>query len=120
MARKPQAAAVIRTTNSVVSRAGSTFMMGASGPITDLNVMTRRGRLLHSVERLAISRPVDVVIRAGSTLILCHKGEAVFPEAGSIRLGPLDTLLIGPDTPVLKIEPAWDTTLFVVRITAAA
>lgn len=82
--------------------------------------MTRRGRTLHSVERLAISRPVDVTIRAGSTLILCHKGEAVFPEAGSIRLGPLDTLLIGPDTPVLKIEPAWGTTLFVVRITAAA
>ncbi|BAB53904.1 HutD/Ves family protein [Mesorhizobium japonicum] len=91
-----------------------------AGPITDLNVMTRRGRTLHSVERLAISRPVDVAIRAGSTLILCHKGEAVFPEAGSIRLGPLDTLLIGPDTPVLKIEPAWGTTLFVVRITAAA
>ena len=91
-----------------------------AGPITDLNVMTRRGRTLHSVERLAISRPADVVARSGSTLVLCHKGEAFFPEAGSIRLGPLDTLLLGPDAPVLKVEPALDTTLFVVRITTAA
>ena len=91
-----------------------------AGPITDLNVMTRRGRMLHSVERLAISQPVDIATRAGSTLILCQKGEAFFPEAGSIRLGPLDTLLLGPDAPVLKVEPALDTTLFVVRITTAA
>jgi len=91
-----------------------------AGPITDLNVMTRRGRTLHSVERLAISRPVDIATRAGSTLILCHKGEAFFPEAGSIRLGPLDTLLLGPDAPALRVEPARDTALFVVRITAAA
>lgn len=91
-----------------------------AGPITDLNVMTRRGHTRHSVERLAISRPVDIATRAGSTFIVCHKGEAVFPEAGSIRLGPLDTLLIGPDASILKIEPARDTTLFVVRITTAA
>ena len=90
------------------------------GPITDLNVMTRRGRTLHSVERVAISQPVDVGTGIGSTLILCHKGEAIFREAGSIRLGPLDTMLIGPETPVLKVEPARDTTLFIIRITTAA
>lgn len=91
-----------------------------AGPISDLNVMTRRGSTLHSVERLAISGPVDIATRTGSTLVLCHKGEAFFTEAGSIRLGPLDTLLIGPDAPVLKVEPAQDATLFVVRITTAA
>jgi len=90
------------------------------GPITDLNVMTRRGRTLHSVERVAISQPVDVATGIGPTLILCHKGEAIFREAGSIRLGPLDTMLIGPETPVLKVEPARDTTLFIIRITTAA
>ncbi|WP_027057424.1 HutD/Ves family protein [Mesorhizobium loti] len=91
-----------------------------AGPITDLNVMTRRGRMLHSVERLAISRPVDIAIGVGSTLILCHKGEAVFPEAGPIRLGPLDTLLLGPDAAVLRVEPALNATLFVIRITISA
>jgi environmental stress-induced protein Ves len=90
-----------------------------AGPITDLNVMTRRGRMLHSVERMAISRPVDIATPAGSTLVLCHKGEAVCSEAQSIRLGPLDTLLLGPDASVLRVEPARDATLFVVRITTA-
>ena len=91
-----------------------------AGPITDLNVMTRRGRTLHSVERLAISQPVDIVAQAGTTLILCHKGEAIFPGAGPIRLGPLDTLLLGPDATGLRVEPARDATLFVIRITTAA
>ena len=91
-----------------------------AGPITDLNVMTRRGRMLHSVERLTISWPVDIATEAGTTLILCHKGEAVFPEAGPIRLGPLDTLLLGPDAPVLRVEPARTATLFVIRITISA
>jgi uncharacterized protein len=91
-----------------------------SGPITDLNVMTRRGRALHSVERLAISRPVDIAAGAGSTLILCHKGEVVFSGTQPIRLGPLDTLLLGPDAPVLWVEPARDATLFVIRIAIAA
>ncbi|BCG81059.1 HutD/Ves family protein [Mesorhizobium sp. 113-3-3] len=90
------------------------------GPITDLNVMTRRGRTLHSVERVAISQPVDVATGIGPTLILCRMGEAIFREAGSIRLGPLDTMLIGPEAPVLKVEPARDTTLFIIRITTAA
>lgn len=90
-----------------------------AGPITDLNVMSRRGRMQHKVKRLAISQPVDIAAQAGTTLILCHKGEAVFLGAGSIRLGPLDTLLVGPDAPVLKVEPARDTTLFVIRITIA-
>lgn len=91
-----------------------------AGPITDLNVMTRRGRMLHSVERLAISQPAEIAAPAGSTLILCHKGEAIFPDSGSIRLGPLDTLLLGPEAAVLNVEPARDTTLFVIRITTAS
>ncbi|MBZ9796076.1 HutD family protein [Mesorhizobium sp. ES1-4] len=91
-----------------------------AGPITDLNVMTRRGRMLHSVERLELSRPVGIAIRPGSTLILCHDGEAAFPEAGQIRLGPFDTLLVGSEASVLRVEPARSATLFVVRIATSA
>ncbi|WP_214472805.1 HutD family protein [Mesorhizobium sp. dw_380] len=90
-----------------------------AGPIADLNVMTRRGRMLHSVERLALSQPVEIATRAGSTLILCHGGKADFPDAGPVRLGPLDTLLLGPDAPVLRVEPAPNATLFVIRIAPA-
>ncbi|RUW99004.1 MULTISPECIES: HutD family protein [unclassified Mesorhizobium] len=91
-----------------------------AGPITDLNVMTRRGRMLHQVERLAISTPVEIPTEAGPTLILCHRGHAIFPGAAPIRLGPLDTLLPGPDASVLRVQPAPDATLFVIRIIAAA
>ncbi|RUZ01057.1 HutD family protein, partial [Mesorhizobium sp. M7A.F.Ca.CA.002.15.1.1] len=44
------------------------------GPITDLNVMTRRSRMTHSVERLVISAPVEIRTEAGTTLILCLDG----------------------------------------------
>ncbi|RVD63440.1 HutD family protein, partial [Mesorhizobium sp. M4A.F.Ca.ET.029.04.2.1] len=30
-----------------------------SGPITDLNVMTRRGRMTHTVERLTVAAPLE-------------------------------------------------------------
>ncbi|MEI9410779.1 HutD family protein [Mesorhizobium salmacidum] len=91
-----------------------------AGPITDFNVMTRRSRILHSVERLAISTAAEIPAEAGSTLILCHRGHAIFPGAAPIRVGPLDTLLLGPDASVLRVQPAPDVTLFVIRIIAAA
>ncbi|MBZ9757878.1 HutD family protein [Mesorhizobium sp. ESP6-5] len=91
-----------------------------AGPITDLNVMTRRGRMLHQVECLPVSAPVEISTEACSTLILCHRGHAIFAGAAPIRLGPLDTLLLGPDVSVSRVEPAPDATLFVVRIIGAA
>lgn len=91
-----------------------------AGPITDLNVMTRRGRVSHSVERLTISAAAEIEGQAGPILILCHNGEAVIPGPGPIRLGPLDTLLFDRDAPTLRVEPAGNTTLFVIRIAETA
>ncbi|MER9326896.1 HutD family protein [Mesorhizobium sp. M0488] len=86
------------------------------GPITDLNVMTRRSRMMHSVERLVISAPVEIRTEARATLILCLSGEVVIAGADPVRLGPLDTLLAGPDAAGVHIQPTRDTTLFVIRI----
>ncbi|AZO42783.1 MULTISPECIES: HutD family protein [unclassified Mesorhizobium] len=86
------------------------------GPITDLNVMTRRSRMTHSVERLVISAPVEIRTEAGTTLILCLNGEVIVPAAEPVRLGPLDTLLPEPDSASLLVQPAHETTLFVIRI----
>ena len=86
------------------------------GPITDLNVMTRRGRMMHSVERLVISAPVEIRTEAGTTLILCLNGEVIVPAAEPVRLGPLDTLLPGPDSASLLVQPAHEATLFVIRL----
>ena len=49
------------------------------GPITDLNVMTRRSRMTHSVERLMVSSPVEIRTGTGTTLVLCLNGEVTVP-----------------------------------------
>ncbi|MFA6153014.1 HutD family protein [Mesorhizobium sp.] len=86
------------------------------GPITDLNVMSRRGRVTHSVERLTVATPVEISTKATTTLILCLTGGVIVSGTEPIRLGPLDALLTGPDSGGLLVQPAWQTALFVIRI----
>ncbi|RUU45079.1 HutD family protein [Mesorhizobium sp. M6A.T.Ce.TU.002.03.1.1] len=87
-----------------------------AGPITDLNVMTRRGRMTHTVERVVISAPTDIHSAADATLILCFDGEITMAGAAPVRIGPRDTLLLSPDALKRRLEPARTATLFVIRI----
>ena len=87
-----------------------------AGPITDLNVMTRRTRMTHSVERLTISAAIDVPTATDATLVLCVDGDVELPGAATARLGPMDAVLLGQDAPELRLEPAGTAALFVVRI----
>ena len=87
-----------------------------AGPITDLNIMTRRGRMAHTVERLMISTPTGVQPAADTTLILSLDGDITVAGAASVRIGPLDALLLGPGVGKLRLEPAGETTIFVIRI----
>ncbi|WP_421913559.1 HutD family protein [Mesorhizobium sp.] len=87
-----------------------------SGPITDLNVMTRRSRTTHAVERLVISASLEIHPEADTTLILSLDGEIQVAGAMPARLGPLDALLAEPNDGKILIEPVGVTTLFVIRI----
>jgi environmental stress-induced protein Ves len=91
-----------------------------AGPITDLNVMTRRGRMTHAVERVGISAPTDIQSAADAILVLCLDGEIIVAGAAPVRIGPRDTLLLGPDAMKLRLEPARTATLFVIRIDRVA
>lgn len=91
-----------------------------AGPITDLNVMTRRGRATHTVERLMVSAPTDIRPTTATTLILPLDGEVGVSGLTPSRLGPRDTLLIGTDVAKLRLEPARPTTVFVIRIASLA
>ncbi|RWN68653.1 MAG: HutD family protein [Mesorhizobium sp.] len=91
-----------------------------AGPITDLNIMTRRGRMTHAVERVAISAPADIHTVADATLILCFDGEITVAGAAPVRIGPRDTLLLGPEALKWRLEPVRTTTLFVIRIDRVA
>ncbi|MEO5759019.1 MAG: HutD family protein [Mesorhizobium sp.] len=98
----------------------STDAVLIAGPITDLNVMTRRGRMTHTVERLHISDPLEIRAGAENTLILSLDGDITISGGLPVHLGTLDTLVLGPDDEDLLIKPAHDTTLFVIRINGFA
>lgn len=61
------------------------------GTITDLNVMTRRGRFTHSVRRVSVDGNSKVAFEAGTTLVLCHRGNA---EIDGTALNAGDCLLV--------------------------
>ncbi|MFK0688671.1 HutD family protein [Mesorhizobium sp. IMUNJ 23033] len=87
-----------------------------AGPVTDLNVMTRRTRMTHTVERLLISTAIDVSPADDATLVLCLDGELAVHGAAPARLGPLDAVLLGQGASELRLEPTRTAALFVVRI----
>ncbi|MER8867982.1 HutD family protein [Mesorhizobium sp. M0751] len=87
-----------------------------AGPITDLNVMTRRARATHTVERLLISAPTKIQAEADATLILPLNGELRVAGAAPMQLGPLDALLLGRQAPELHLDPVRPAMLFVIRI----
>ena len=70
----------------------------ANGPITDLNVMTRRGRLVHSVETIPIDGSREEALPAGTVLLLCRDGSVACGYGGETAdLENDDALLIDDD-----------------------
>jgi environmental stress-induced protein Ves len=92
------------------------------GPVVDLNVMTRRGRLTHDVTRLRLDEPIGLAIDADAALLLCHAGSvAVATSDGTARLGALDSLLV-EDRPrgPWRIVPEGSSLLVLIEIRNAA
>jgi len=90
-----------------------------SGPITDLNVMTRRGRMAHTVERLTVAAPLEIEAEAETTLVLPLDGEIMLVGDTPDRLGPLDALVLDRGARKPRLEPTGSTILFVIRIDRA-
>jgi environmental stress-induced protein Ves len=63
------------------------------GPILDLNMMSRRGRVQHSLERRRISGDADIPLSGPEGLIFCAEGAIQLRIAGTlIELKRHDTL----------------------------
>lgn len=86
------------------------------GPVSDLNVMTRRGVWKHRVERRTL---------VGSTAIECSAGWNVLVLAGPCRLegkdfaedaASGDALLLGPDGDSVTIDVRTQMTMFLINI----
>lgn len=88
------------------------------GPVLDLNVMTRRPRFRHSVERLDLDGPLELgpLDRAG--VLLCAAGIVEVTDGREgFRLAALDALLAeGPGNGRWKLRGAGPASLIVVRI----
>jgi environmental stress-induced protein Ves len=82
----------------------ATSAVRVNGRVTDLNVMTRRGRFQHRMERLDFSGSVDVKVDATVALLVCvTRGVRVEAQGGVARLAPLDTLRCDGATGPVKI-----------------
>jgi environmental stress-induced protein Ves len=81
--------------------AGATLL---GGTVTDLNVMTHRERLKHSVRRLRIAGRVEVALEAPLALLVCAQAAVhVEVNAQTARLATLDTLLLDEAPATLRI-----------------
>ena len=85
----------------------------SAGAITDLNVMTRRARCAHLVER--VSRPQDAGIAADATLLLFGDGLSVAMDDAAVALGSGDCARIdGPAD--LHVRPAPDAGALLITV----
>lgn len=60
------------------------------GRVTDLNVMTRRGRFIHSMRRMNVAEPATLDAESGTAVVVCRKGSLL---AGGVVFGPGDAIL---------------------------
>ncbi|WEX76850.1 HutD family protein [Sinorhizobium numidicum] len=88
----------------------------SDGPVTDLNVMTRRQRLKHRVRRLRLEGSQSVVSSARELVLFCHRGSVVLTTEGvSATLHAFDTaVLVHPSTINLSAEIASE--VFLIEI----
>lgn len=87
-----------------------------AGPITDFNVMSRRTRVTHSVERLAVLGSIELAAGADATLVLCHEGRVQIGGVEGPTLGPLDTLNVGANPSAIRLTSEEPATIFVIRM----
>jgi hypothetical protein len=86
------------------------------GPIQDFNVMTRRGRIAHTVERVAAGRKSVSVDGAQMVAILCGQGSATIASDGTYHgLGPQDAVILREES--CALAPHADADVYLVRLT---
>lgn len=89
------------------------------GPITDFNVMTRRGRVSQSVRRERLSAASSVPAGALVTVIFCVDGRLQASSAtATLSVGLRDTVLFGPEDAPVSIVPDPEATVLLVEIAA--
>ena len=88
------------------------------GPITDLNVMTRRGRWTHTVERLPLTEG-QVLPAAGVLLAFARTPIEIATRAGPVRLEVHDAVQVDDQTLDMWPPPGQLSDLVLIRLRPA-
>lgn len=86
------------------------------GPVTDLNVMTRRSGFSHDVRRVSVMGEKSLLVEAGTVVLFCHtgavrlqNGETLKALDAAVGTSPGETLAFSADTLstlyVISIKP---------------
>lgn len=88
------------------------------GPITDLNVMTRRGVYSHRVTPMALTRARDIVVMSPVALLYCHRGQVQVEEefVAGFALAAGETLLIEGMPNGVSMSAAEPAQLYLIEI----
>ncbi len=87
-----------------------------AGAITDLNVMSRRDRMRHIVQRITLSDAIELDPQAAMTIVLPLDGNMAVTGAETGEIGPLDALLLERGSEKPRLAPVGRCTLFLIRI----
>ena len=87
-----------------------------AGPATDLNMMTRRGKVRGSLERLRIDAPAELAVSPTTIILTRTGGVGVIHRGRRHALSPDDAVMFEQSTTV-RIEPGQKSSLFIVRVT---
>ena len=86
------------------------------GPITDLNVMTRRGRFAHRMSRHDSEGPLPPWPEGGGRVLLALDPIGVSTEDGLIGLQPLDAILLDANMPAAIVSVTERASFYLIDI----
>ena len=85
------------------------------GPVTDLNVMTRREAWTHDVRRVSVSGEKTVATAAGTLLLFCHGGAVTLPDGATLHA--CDTAVTESAGGAMAFRAETLSTLYVIGVT---
>jgi environmental stress-induced protein Ves len=88
------------------------------GEVTDLNIMTRRGRVSHHMQRLVVAGRKELAPEGDELLVFCRSGTVQIEfDGAAVPLSPLDTLHFEAAPARLLLAADNAATLFLIGLT---
>lgn len=88
------------------------------GTVTDLNIMTRRGRIAHTMQRVELDGTLELSVSTSGLLVFCHAGTCrIVADSESTMLEPHDTAYFAGSPRSLRIETQASARLFLIELT---